>query len=362
MFLRVRGARALLPAGGGVFRTRSVRSPYVDLKKKQDELVSRKRRNKGGGAPLSEEEERIASAAPYPSVWDDAAETSEWKEITRWNSSDLFIPVSTAGRAYAFAREGRSVLVLTSANASAVRLVQLSASTGKLEKVLAAGEKGKGEFCFCFFLLRCASVVELPRSLHARSLAPALQPLETAQRGTFISSAAKAQEKNKNRKISPPLLSPSLSPPLITRPLFLSSKINKKQKDEDVVATAFDAVSGELVAFATERLRRKWQTTAKAWDPDAALVNRALNGSDEFSVASKASDNSRVILRFVSDTQPPTYYLLDRRDKRNRTVTKQITVNSFSEKSFLFSFSRPLFSPSFSCSLFSLTFPSSSKP
>ena len=152
MFLRVRGARALLPAGGGVFRTRSVRSPYVDLKKKQDELVSRKRRNKGGGAPLSEEEERIASAAPYPSVWDDAAETSEWKEITRWNSSDLFIPVSTAGRAYAFARKGRSVLVLTSANASAVRLVQLSASTGKLEKVLAAGEKGKGEFCFCFFL------------------------------------------------------------------------------------------------------------------------------------------------------------------------------------------------------------------
>lgn len=83
-----------------------MRSPYVDLKKKQDELVSRKRRNKGGGAPLSEEEERIASAAPYPSVWDDAAETSEWKEITRWNSSDLFIPVSTAGRAYAFARKG----------------------------------------------------------------------------------------------------------------------------------------------------------------------------------------------------------------------------------------------------------------
>jgi len=207
-----------------------VRSPYVDLKKKQDELVSRKRRNKGGGAPLSEEEERIASAAPYPSVWDDAAETSEWKEITRWNSSDLFIPVSTAGHAYAFARKGRSVLVLTSANASAVRLVQLSASTGKLEKVLAAGEKGKGEFCFCFFLLSCASVVELPRSLHARSLAPVLQPLETAQRGTFISSAAKAQEKNKNRKISPPLLSPSLSPPLITRPLFLSSKINKTKR------------------------------------------------------------------------------------------------------------------------------------
>jgi dipeptidyl aminopeptidase/acylaminoacyl peptidase len=86
------------------------------------------------------------------------------------------------------------------------------------------------------------------------------------------------------------------------------------------------------------------------------LVNRALNGSDEFSVASKASDNSRVILRFVSDTQPPTYYLLDRRDKRNRTVTKQITVNSFSEKSFLFSFSRSLFSPSFLTLFFLLSF------
>lgn len=153
-----------------------MRSPYVDLKKKQDELVSRKRRNKGGGAPLSEEEERIASAAPYPSVWDDAAETSEWKEITRWNSSDLFIPVSTAGRAYAFAREGRSVLVLTSANASAVRLVQLSASTGKLEKVLAAGEKGKGEFCFLFFssplCLRRRTASQPSRSL-ARSCSPA---------------------------------------------------------------------------------------------------------------------------------------------------------------------------------------------
>lgn len=146
--------------------------------------------------------------------------------------------MSAAGHAFAFANEGKSVLVLTSANASAVRLVQLSASNGKVEKVLAEGQKGK---------------------------------------------------------------------------------------NEDVVATAFDAVTGDLAAFATERLRRKWRTTAKAWDPDAELVHKALNGSDEFSVASKASDNSRVILRFVSDTAPPTYYLLDRRDKRNRTVTKQIT-------------------------------------
>ena len=243
-FLRVRGARALLPAGGGVFRTRSVRSPYVDLKRRQDELVARKKKNGGSKAsaaapPLSEEEERIASATPYPWVRDDAKETTEWKEVARWNSSDVFIPVSAAGHAFAFANEGGSVLVLTSANASAVRLVQLSAGTGKLEKVLAEGDKGK---------------------------------------------------------------------------------------HEDVVATAFDAVSGDLAAFATERLRRRWRTTAKAWDPDADLVHRVLNGSDEFSVASKASDNSRVILRFVSDTEPPTYYLLDRRDKRNRTLTKQITV------------------------------------
>lgn len=243
-FLRVRGARALLPAGGGVFRTRSVRSPYIDLKKQQDELVARKKKNGGSNKaaasspPLSEEEERIASAKPYPWVRDDAKETTDWKEVARWNSSDVFIPVSAAGHAFAFANEGKSVLVLTSANASAVRLVQLSASTGKLEKVLAEGDKGK---------------------------------------------------------------------------------------NEDVVATAFDAVTGDLAAFATERLRRKWRTTAKGWDPDAELVHKALNGSDEFSVASKASDNSRVILRFVSDTAPPTYYLLDRRDKRNRTVTKQIT-------------------------------------
>ena len=170
---------------------------------------------------------------------DDAKETTEWREITRWNSSDVFIPVSAAGHAFAFANEGRSVLVLTSANASAIRLVRISAKTGQLEKVLAAGEKGK---------------------------------------------------------------------------------------DEDVVATAFDASSGELAAFGTERLRRKWHTTAKAWDPDADLVHRAFNESDEFSVASKASDNSRVILRFMSDTAPPTYYLLDLRDKKNRTLTKQITV------------------------------------
>lgn len=234
-FLRVRGARALLPKGGGVFRTRSVRSPFIDLKKRQDELVQKKKR----GKVLSEEEEKIASAEPYPWVRDDAKETTEWKEVARWNSSDVFIPVSAAGHAFAFANEGKSVWVLTSANASAVRLVQLSAKTGKLEKVLAEGEKGK---------------------------------------------------------------------------------------DEDVVATAFDASNGELAAFATERLRRKWRTTAKAWDPDSDLVHRTFNGSDEFSVASKASDNSRVILRFVSDTAPPTYYLLDRKNKRNRTLTKQITV------------------------------------
>lgn len=140
-FLRVRGARALLPAGGGVFRTRRVRSPFVDLRKKQDELISRKKK----GKTLTEEEEKIASAGLYPRVPDDAKETTEWKEVTRWNSSDVFIPVSAAGHAFAFANEGKSVLVLTSANASAVRLVQLSAENGRLEKVLAAGEKGKGE-------------------------------------------------------------------------------------------------------------------------------------------------------------------------------------------------------------------------
>ena len=234
-FLRVRGARALLPSGGGVFRTRSVRSPFVDLKKRQDELIEKKKR----GKKLSGEEEEIASSEPLPRVRDDARETTEWKEVARWNASDIFIPISAAGHAFAFANEGNSVWVLTSANASAVRLVQLSAETGKLEKVLAAGEKGK---------------------------------------------------------------------------------------DEDVVATAFDAATGQLAAFATERLRRKWRTVAGAWDADAELVNRAFNGSDEFSVASKAADNSRVILRFVSDTAAPTYYLLDRRDKKNRTLTKQITV------------------------------------
>ena len=122
-----------------------MRSPYIDLKKEQDELVSRKKNNKKKVPPLSEEEERIASAKPYPWVRDDAKETTEWKEVSRWNSSDVFIPVSAAGHAFAFANEGKSVLVLTSANASAVRLVQLSASTGKLEKVLAEGEKGKGK-------------------------------------------------------------------------------------------------------------------------------------------------------------------------------------------------------------------------
>jgi len=107
---------------------------------------------------------------------------------------------------------------------------------------------------------------------------------------------------------------------------FLPSLLSQPPPGEDVVATAFDAATGELAAFATERLRRKWTTTAKAWDRDSELVHRVFNGSDEFSVASKASDNSRVILRFVSDTEPPTFYLLDRRNKNNRTLTKQITV------------------------------------
>ena len=56
-------------------------------------------------------------------------------------------------------------------------------------------------------------------------------------------------------------------------------------------------------------------------------------------MASKASDNSRVILRFVSDTAPPTYYLLDRRDRRNRTLTKQITVRVFFSSLSFFSLS-----------------------
>lgn len=123
-----------------------MRSPYVDLKKRQDEIASRRRKNKS--ETLSEEEEKIANAGPYPWVRDDAKETTEWKEITRWNASDVFIPVSAAGHAFAFANEGKSVLVLTSANATAVRLVQLSAGSGRLEKVLAAGDKGKGEVLF----------------------------------------------------------------------------------------------------------------------------------------------------------------------------------------------------------------------
>ena len=83
---------------------------------------------------------------------------------------------------------------------------------------------------------------------------------------------------------------------------------------------AFDGSSGDLVAVATDEARREWVPLNSYAKDNIALITRALNGSNDYAVASAAGDLS--ILRVVSDVEPPVYYLFD---LTARTVKKQVS-------------------------------------
>lgn len=98
-FLRVRGAKALRPAGGGVLRVRTV--------------------GRGRG-------DAFDAAAP-----DDGPATGEWVGVAEWGAADTFLPVTSPGHSFAFTDAGASVYVLTSVGGDYVRLVKVPTVAGK---------------------------------------------------------------------------------------------------------------------------------------------------------------------------------------------------------------------------------------
>ena len=92
-WLRVRGARALTKGGGGTLRVRTVRGGFDN-----DTLV---------GSPA------------------DDGPTTEWRDVASWSADDTFLPVSSAGHAFAFTDTGAALYVLTSVGADYVRLVKV---------------------------------------------------------------------------------------------------------------------------------------------------------------------------------------------------------------------------------------------
>lgn len=87
----------------------------------------------------------------------------------------------------------------------------------------------------------------------------------------------------------------------------------------DVVDAAFDASTGDLVAVATDAARREWIPLNDAARVNKAVIQRALNGSQDYAVASNAGGLS--ILRVASDVEPPSFWLFDV-EKKN--VTRQV--------------------------------------